>query len=169
MQITIEQLAEKLNGSLWIKGDLKRIYLNDAGWNTKKMTTKTFIWQDEDGGFKVSCNVDCPNQPLQWCESQEDEVKERVYSKIEDVINEFNGFEEITKENIQSFVGNKIEWKAPAGKGNEPYTGIAIVKSITDNKIDAECLSGDNLNYAFWDFDNLVYSDDFRYITCKKI
>lgn len=63
--LTIEQLAEKLQGNLWIKGDLKRIYL-DRGYNTKKMTTKTYVYE-RDGQFMVSCNVECANQPWQWC------------------------------------------------------------------------------------------------------
>lgn len=67
--ISIEQLAEKLNGKLWVKGELKRIYL-DEGWNTKKISTKTYVWQDEEGNFKVSCHVDCPSQPWQWHKSQ---------------------------------------------------------------------------------------------------
>lgn len=86
-KLTIEQLAEKLNGNLWEKGDLKRIYL-DKGHNTKKMSTKTFVFQDENGDFKVSCRVDCPSQPWQWCKSQEDEVKESVYNEIESLIEE---------------------------------------------------------------------------------
>ena len=82
-QVTIEQLAEKLNKTVWIKGDLKRIYLNDAGWNTKKMSTKTYIFQTEDGEFKVSCHIECPSQPYQWVQSQEEEVKEGIYKDIE--------------------------------------------------------------------------------------
>lgn len=80
--ISLEQLAEKLGGNLWVKGDLKRIYL-DEGHNTKKMSTKTFVWQDEDGQFKVSCKVECPSQPWQWCKSQEDDIKKSVYRQIE--------------------------------------------------------------------------------------
>lgn len=85
--ISIETLAEKLNGNLWIKGDLKRIYL-DRGNNTKKMSTKTFVFQNEEGEFKVSCHVDCPSQPWQWCQSQEDEVKEGVYRNIENALSD---------------------------------------------------------------------------------
>lgn len=87
MVTTLEQLAEKLNGNLWIKGDMKRIYL-DRGYNTKKMSTKTFVFQDESGDFKVSCRVDCPAQPWQWCKSQEDEIKESVYEQIEEALSE---------------------------------------------------------------------------------
>ena len=86
--ITIEQLAERLNEKVWSKGDLKRIYLNDEGYNTKKMSTKTFIWQDEEGEFKVSCRIDCPSQPDAWIESQEQEVKDRVYENINSIVSD---------------------------------------------------------------------------------
>lgn len=85
MILSIDQLAEKLNGNLWTKGELKRIYL-DEGHNTKKMSTKTFVWQDESGEYHVSCKVECPSQPWQWCKSQEDEIKTSVARKIENII-----------------------------------------------------------------------------------
>lgn len=85
--ITLEQLAEELKGNLWVKGDLKRIYL-DKGWNTKKMSTKTFVWQDENGDFKVSCRIECPSQGYQWIKSQEDKVKESVYEHISEILAE---------------------------------------------------------------------------------
>lgn len=81
-KVTIEQLAEKLNGKLWIKGDMKRLYL-DEGHNTKKMSTKTYVYEREDGTFGVSCYVECANQPRQWCKSQEDEIIENVKTKID--------------------------------------------------------------------------------------
>lgn len=84
-QVTIEQLAEKLGKQVWVKGDLKRIYLNDAGWNTKKMSTKTFVYE-KDGDFRVSVNIDCPSQPEQWIESQEREVRESVLSNINHIV-----------------------------------------------------------------------------------
>lgn len=83
--ISIELLAEKLNGKFWSKGELKRIYL-DEGYNTKKMSTKTYVYQNENGEFKVSCKVECPSQPWQWCKSQEDEIKENVYMQIANII-----------------------------------------------------------------------------------
>lgn len=83
--ITIEQLAEKLDGKLWIKGDMKRIYL-ERGYNTKKMTTKTYVFQREDGTFGVSCYIDCPSQPFQWIKSQQQEVVEGVEASIERAI-----------------------------------------------------------------------------------
>lgn len=82
--ITIEQLAEKLNGNLWIKGDMKRIYL-DEGYNTKKMSTKTYIYQKSDGTFGVSCGIDCPSQHDNWISSQEDEIIASVERRIENI------------------------------------------------------------------------------------
>jgi len=83
--VTIEQLAEKLGKNVWSKGDLKRIYLNDAGYNTKKMSTKAFIYE-KDGDFRVSVNIDCSSQAYQWIESQEEQVRQSILSNIEYVV-----------------------------------------------------------------------------------
>lgn len=83
-KVTLQQLAEKLNGKYWEKGTIKRIYL-DKGYNTKKMTTKTFIWED-DGEFQVSCRISCNSQPYEWIKSQQDEIKERVVKEIENAL-----------------------------------------------------------------------------------
>lgn len=83
--LSIEQLAEKLGGKLWIKGDLKRVYL-DRGYNTKKMSTKTYVYQREDGSFGVSCYIDCPSQAYQWIQSQQEEVIKGVEESIEDAM-----------------------------------------------------------------------------------
>jgi hypothetical protein len=83
--LPIQKLAEKLGYSIWIKGDLKRIYLNDEGYNTKKMSTKTFIFE-KDGEFIVSCHIECASQPYQWINSQEKEIEESVYNRIEKII-----------------------------------------------------------------------------------
>lgn len=80
--LSLEQLAEKLNGKLWIKEDKKRIYL-DRGYNTKKMSTKTYVYQREDGSFGVSCYIDCPSQAYQWIQSQQEEVIKGVEESIE--------------------------------------------------------------------------------------
>jgi len=83
--ISIEILSEKLGGKLWIKEDKKRIYL-DCGYNTKKMSTKTYVYQREDGTFGVSCYIDCPSQPYAWIQSQQSEVIESVERRIENVL-----------------------------------------------------------------------------------
>lgn len=84
MKTTLKQLAEKLEGNYWEKGDLKRTYL-DRGYNTSKTSTKTFIWQDENGEFKVSCRIECSSQPYEWINSQQNEIKKKVMKDIEDV------------------------------------------------------------------------------------
>lgn len=81
-EISLEQLAEKIGGKLWIKGDLKRIYL-DRGYNTKKMGTKTYVYKSEDGEFKVSCNIDCSSQDYNWIKSQQQQVIDSVMEDIE--------------------------------------------------------------------------------------
>jgi hypothetical protein len=80
-QISLEQLAEKLNGKLWVKGDLKRVYL-ERGHNTKKMSTKTYVYEI-NGEFKVSCYIDCPSQPFEWIKSQQEQIISRVLESIE--------------------------------------------------------------------------------------
>lgn len=84
--MTIEQLAEKMNQKVWSKGDLKRIYLNNEGWNTKKMSTKTYIWQNEKGEFIVNCRIECPSQSYNWIDSQEQQVIDSVNSRIERIL-----------------------------------------------------------------------------------
>lgn len=83
--ISLEQLAEIIGGKLWVKGDLKRIYLN-TGYNTKKMSTKTYVYQREDASFGVSCYVECASQPYQWCQSQAQEVIDSVNEQIDNAI-----------------------------------------------------------------------------------
>lgn len=90
MKTTIEHLAERMHEKVWVKGDLKRIYLNDAGYNTKKMTTKAYIYQSENGDFKVLVNIDCPSQHSNWIDAQEEELKEEILNKIERCLFEIN-------------------------------------------------------------------------------
>jgi hypothetical protein len=85
--VSLSELAEAMGRSVWEKGNLRRIYLNDAGYNTKKMSTKAFIWQDENGDFKVSVRIECDSQPFQWIKSQEEEVRESILNSIEIALN----------------------------------------------------------------------------------
>ena len=85
--ITLKELSKKINGNYWEKGELQRIYL-ERGHNTKKMSTKTFVWQNENKDFIVSCNVSCDNQPYQWTDSQEEQIKEQVYEEIQEILAE---------------------------------------------------------------------------------
>lgn len=87
--ISLQELSEKLNGKYWEKGDKKRIYL-DRGHNTKKMSTKTFVWQNESGDFHVSCYIECPSQAWQWIQSQQEQIIESVNEDIDQTIWEIN-------------------------------------------------------------------------------
>lgn len=82
--ISFEQLAEKLNGKIWTKGDLKRIYL-DAGYNTKKMSTKTYV-EESNGQYVVKCFIECPSQGWNWIKSQQDEVIKSVENQITEIL-----------------------------------------------------------------------------------
>ena len=115
--LTIEQLAEQLGGKLWIKGDMKRIYL-DRGYNTKKMSTKTYVYQREDGTYAVKCNIDCPAQHPNWIEKEESEIIESLSNRIAEIIEEFGT--EITNPQIaieeklsaeEQVQGYFLQWK----------------------------------------------------------
>lgn len=85
METRLKELEEKIGGTYWEKGNLRRLYL-DRGHNTKKMTTKTFIWEDENGALRISCKIECPSQPYEWVKSQQDQVKKGVMREIEDAL-----------------------------------------------------------------------------------
>lgn len=102
MKVTLEQLAEKLNSTVWAKGDLKRIYLNDAGYNTKKMTTKAFVFE-KDGEFLVSVKIDCPSQHYNWIKDQEEKVKDSILSDID------NAIEEILNPQIEEEINQPVQ------------------------------------------------------------
>ena len=82
---TLKELGELLNGNYWEKGNMQRVYL-PAGHNTRKMSTKTFVWQNDEGEFKVSCKIDCPSQPYKWISSQEESIKNRIYEDIREIM-----------------------------------------------------------------------------------
>jgi len=86
--ISIEQLAEKLNGNLWTKGNIKRIYL-ECGYNTKKMSTKTYIFQRQNKTFGISCIIDCPSQAENWIESQQNQIITSLEERIAEITEEF--------------------------------------------------------------------------------
>lgn len=136
--IAIEILSEKLNSKLWVKGDLKRIYL-DRGHNTKKMTTKTYIYEN-DNKFMVSCNIDCPSQNLNWIKSQQNEIIENVSEEINKAIFEFNNpnidYDLEVEKNIQKVKNNK-EQKEFLSELNSKKEGLArdYSRAITEVKI----------------------------------
>lgn len=80
-QITLQELAVKLNGKFWSKEGKERVYL-ERGYNTKKMSTSTYIEKSEKGSFIVKCFVKCDSQDYNWCKSQSDIVIESVEKEI---------------------------------------------------------------------------------------
>jgi hypothetical protein len=120
--LTIEQLAKEFGQTVWVKGDLKRIYLNE-GYNTRKMTTKTFIYE-KDGEFFVKCTIDCPAQNEQWIEKQEELIKEKVYAEIKSFLNA----EEDKKPKAPAFQEGGVNY-------SHPKFGIGVVTAEDDNTI----------------------------------
>lgn len=112
-QISIETLAEKLGGKLWIKGDLKRIYV-DAGYNTKKMSTKAYVFQQEDGTYSIRCTVECPNQNSTWIRKEEESIVNSLSEQIASIIEEFGFVGEVVEpitDNSPIVQGYRLEWR----------------------------------------------------------
>ena len=139
--MTIEQLAEKIGGNLWTKGSLKRIYL-DRGYNTKKMQTKTFIWQNEDGEFLVSCRIECPSQPYEWINSQQEIVKESVYEDLEKILSEKAFVITNEKGEVCDDSGNSVEL-------NHYSVKVFYSKEKAEEYIDEE----ESVNLSYKEFD----------------
>lgn len=85
MTISLQELATKLNGKFWSKEGKERVYL-DRGYNTKKMSTSTYVEQSENGLFVVKCFVKCDSQDYNWCESQANQVIESVENQIKEAL-----------------------------------------------------------------------------------
>ena len=146
MATTIEQLAERLGGNLWIKEDKKRIYL-DRGYNTKKMSTKTYVYQREDGTFGVSCFIECPSQSYQWIKSQQEEVIENVMADIEEALAE-------TYYIIVDNSGNYIDSNGNVSALNSIYSGdIFFLEKLAESFISKELGKG----YSVKSFDRIDF------------
>ena len=160
--VTLEQLAERFNQTVWVKGDLKRIYLNDEGCNTKKMSTKTFIFE-KDGEFIVSCRIECPSQPYQWIQSQEEEVKEGVYSKIEDFI------ERILDPSIDA--KEEAEWEEARIEREKREAEKPVVNIQKETVQPKEFIKtfeiGETLTHATWG-NVIIVSEDENTVTVDK-
>ena len=63
----------------------------------------------------------------------------------------------LTEANVNDFIGKKIEFTA-----ENDYRGVAIIKSVDmslHNPIQCECVSGDDLRFAFLDDHGLETTD----------
>ena len=102
---------------MWEKGNLRRIYMNDEGYNTKKMSTKVFLWEDENGSIQVSCRIDCPSQGWEWIASQKKAIIEEVEHRIAPLLAEIDGVElpaaEVDTEALAAAASQAVEFVTP--------------------------------------------------------
>lgn len=122
--ITLQELATKLNGKFWSKDGKERIYL-DRGYNTKKMSTKTYVEVRNDE-FVVRSFIDCPSQNDNWIESQENEVIEKVETEISEII-------ELTKIEL---VEARLSQDETEVEVRISYDGVEENEFLTETKFD---------------------------------
>ena len=110
---------------MWEKGNLRRIYMNDEGYNTKKMSTKVFLWEDENGSIQVSCRIDCPSQGWEWIASQKKAIIEEVEHRIAPLLAEIDGVElpaaEVDTEALAAAASQAVEFVTPTDDGDGRY------------------------------------------------
>lgn len=70
----LNNCTDSSNFKAWEKGGKKRIYINNLGHNTKKMSTK--VWLELTDKVTAVCVMECPSQPLSWITSHKKEVLE---------------------------------------------------------------------------------------------
>lgn len=85
-QLSIYELAEKMEGKIWEKYGKTRVYV-DYGYNTRKMKTTAYIFQNESGEFIPVVYVDCPSQHYNWINNEKIRVQEALQEKINEIIN----------------------------------------------------------------------------------
>lgn len=136
-EITLQQLATALDGNYWEAGDKKRVYL-ERGYNKKKMTTKTFIYEKENGTFGVSVYIECPSQNYNWIESQKSKIMQEVEEEINWIVQEkvliieVNGSyldwdgKEASLEEAEKFLNEKDVLNFIKEKGVNNYSIITI-------------------------------------------
>jgi len=68
----------------------------------------------------------------------------------------------LTESNVKNFIGKKIEFTASSDSANGNYRGVVVIQSVDmtkRNPITCECVSGDDLRYAFLDNHGLETTD----------
>lgn len=68
----------------------------------------------------------------------------------------------LTETNVNNFIGKKIEFTAPGYEKNRDYRGVVIIRSVDmskHNPIECDCISGDDLRFAFLDDHGLGTAD----------
>lgn len=117
--IATEIIASELGGKIWSKNGVTRIYI-DRGFNTKKMSTSSYLEILGNSEIKVSVFIECPNQPFAWIKKQEEEVINNVVEDIERIIEDNGGAEvvlevknETKTETVQGYYMRWYEVKVP--------------------------------------------------------
>lgn len=71
-------------------------------------------------------------------------------------------FTPLTETNAKDFIGKKVEFTAEGYSANGNYRGVAVIKSVDMTQrfpIECECISGDDLRYAFLDNHGIETTD----------
>lgn len=155
MKTTIETLATALEGKLWIKGDMKRIYL-DRGYNTKKMSTKTYIYE-QNGEFKVSCYIECSSQPFAWIKSQQEEVISGVENDINEAIDKIENPEKYTKLNYMPY---SLRVKTVCASKIEVSESVITSKGEIKSLVSFDFESGKSYNHPKFGNGKLINEDE---------
>ena len=106
--LSIQELHTHLGGKLWEKGTMSRIYLN-RGYNTKKMSTKTYVYKTDAGDFRVVCSIDCASQHDNWIAKEEEAIIESLNESIAAIIDEHGvETEEMSAQPVDVIINNAI-------------------------------------------------------------
>lgn len=106
-------------------------------------------------------------------------VKDEDVNRIADIVREkapaavgdYSIDVELTKNNVESFIGREIRWWAPAAEGNKTCEGVAVIEAVDFNRrrpIKARTIEGDDLDYAFFGNDDeqvFAYGDEDRFVS----
>ena len=83
-----------------------------------------------------------------------------------------DGYDYLTKENIEDFIGDKVEFYAPAADGNVHYGGVVVIKGVdfsSKKPVSAEIVDGDDINEAILDGEDFCLSDLGRVIRVIRV
>lgn len=142
-QITLQQLADMIGGNYWAKNSMERVYV-DAGYNTKKMSTKTYVYLNGDGTFGVSCYIECPSQPMAWIKAQQEEVIQTVKENIERAIWEMSNPEGDYDEHLEQQEKSK-DAAAEAAAATKQLTEKEKIANLTIDNV-ANYMAGINFS-----------------------
>lgn len=111
--ISIETLAEKINGKLWVKGDLKRIYL-DCGFETLKNKIDMAYKTCENCGCRVYAQgcVNCDE--MEYISMQEDYIPPKRVAKN---LQQADVMRSVCQHPLKYKVENDVRWFCPDGCG----------------------------------------------------